>query len=98
MSDSFVTPWTVALQAPLSMGSYRQEYWSMLPFPNPRGLPDPGIESASLVPPAFQVDSLPLNHQESLWVMAISPLKWMEESYWKRKEKGKEGVPWWPSG
>ena len=37
-------PWTVALQAPLSMGFSRQEYWSGLPWPSPRGLPDPGIE------------------------------------------------------
>ena len=53
----------------------------MLPFPNPGDLADPGIEPASLVSPAFQVDSLPLSYQESPWVMVISPLKWMEESY-----------------
>ena len=53
MSDS-VTPWTVAHQAPLSMGFSRQEYWSGLPFPSPGGLPDPGIEPPS---PALQVDS-----------------------------------------
>ena len=43
------TPWTIAYQAPLSMGFFRQEYWSGLPFPSPGDLPDPGIESASLV-------------------------------------------------
>ena len=43
MSDS-VTPWTVAGQAPLSMGFSRQEYWIGLPFPTPGDLPDPGIE------------------------------------------------------
>ena len=48
MSDSFVTPWTVARQAPLSMGFSRQEYWSGLPFPFPRDLSHPGIEPASL--------------------------------------------------
>ena len=37
-------PWTVAHQAPLSMGFLRQEYWSGLPFPSPGNLPDPGIE------------------------------------------------------
>ena len=37
MSDSFATPWTVAHQAPLSMGFPRQEYWSGLPFPSPTG-------------------------------------------------------------
>ena len=51
----FVTPWTVAYQAPLSMGFSRQEYWSGLPFPSPGDLPDPGIEPRS---PAFQADAL----------------------------------------
>ena len=49
----FMTPWTVAHQAPLSVGFSRQEYWSGLPFPTPGDLPDPGIESASLVSPAL---------------------------------------------
>ena len=44
MSNSFVTPRTVALQAPLSMGFPRQEYWSVLPFPSPGDLPNPGID------------------------------------------------------
>ena len=39
-----MTPWTVAPQAPLSMGFTRQEYWSELPFPSPGDLPDSGIE------------------------------------------------------
>ena len=57
-----VTPWTVAHQAPLSMGFSRQEYGSGWPFPSlgdlpdPRNLPDPGIKPRS---PALQVDSLP---------------------------------------
>ena len=51
-----VTPWTVAYQAPPSMGFSRQEYWSALPFPSPGDLPDPGIEVRSL---ALQADSLP---------------------------------------
>ena len=49
----FAIPWTVACQAPLSMGFPRQEYWSRLPFPIPGHLPDPGIKPASLVPPAL---------------------------------------------
>ena len=53
MSDSFVTPWTVAHQAPLSMGFPRQEYWSGLPCPPPGDLPNPGIEPASLASPAL---------------------------------------------
>ena len=44
----FVTPWTVALQAPLSMGFSRQEYWSGFPCPPSGNLPDPGIEPMSL--------------------------------------------------
>ena len=49
----FVTPWTVAHQAPLSMGFSRQEYWSELPCPLPRTLPDPGIEPVSLMSPVL---------------------------------------------
>ena len=45
----------VAQQAPLFMGFSRQEYWSGLPFPSPRDLPDPGIDPRS---PALQADSL----------------------------------------
>ena len=41
----FVTPWIVAYQGPLSMGFSRQEYWSGLPFPSPRDLPDPGMRT-----------------------------------------------------
>ena len=51
----FVTPWTVAYQAPPSMGFSRQEYWSGLPFPSPGDLPDPGIEPGS---PTLQADAL----------------------------------------
>ena len=51
----FATPWTVARQAPLSMGFSRQEYWSGLPFPSPGDLPNPGIEPGS---PALQADAL----------------------------------------
>ena len=47
------TPWTVARQAPLSMGFSKQEYWSGLPFPSPGDLPDPGPEPASLASPAW---------------------------------------------
>ena len=53
MSDSFVAPWTVALQSPLSMGLSWQEYWSGSPFPPTGDLPDPGIELLSPVFPAL---------------------------------------------
>ena len=49
----FATLWTIASLAPLSMGFSRQEYWSGLPFPPARHLPDPGIEPASPVSPAL---------------------------------------------
>ena len=52
----FVTSWTVAHQAPLSMGFTRQEYWSGKLFPSSGDLPDPGIKPG---PPASQADSLP---------------------------------------
>ena len=49
----FVTLWTVARQAPLSMGFSRQEYWNGLPCPPPGNLPDPGIKLPSLMSPAL---------------------------------------------
>ena len=52
--------WTVAHQAPLSMGFCRQEYWSALPFASPGDLPNLGIEPEST---ALAADSLPLTHQ-----------------------------------
>ena len=53
-------PWTVACQAPPSMGFSRQEYWNGLPFPSPADLPDLGIESGS---PILQAYSLPTELQ-----------------------------------
>ena len=64
MSDS-CNPVDYSLPAPLSMGFSRQEYWSGLPCPPPRDLPDPGVEPVS---PALQVDSLLLSH----WVSPFS--------------------------
>ena len=49
------TPWTVAYQAPPSMGFSRQEYWSGVPFPSPGDLSNPRIKPAS---PSFQADAL----------------------------------------
>ena len=56
MSASFVTLWTVAYQAPLSMGFFSREDWSGLPFPSLGDVPKPGIEPGS---PALQADSSP---------------------------------------
>ena len=50
---SFGTPWTIAHQAPLSMGFAWHKYWSGLPFPPPGDLPNPGIEPASPASPAL---------------------------------------------
>ena len=58
MSDS-ATLWTVACNAPQSMGFPRQADWSGLPFPSPGDLPDPGIKPEF---PALQENSLPLSH------------------------------------
>ena len=49
----FAVLWTIACQAPLSMGFSRQESWSVLPFPSPGDFPDPGIELASLKSPVL---------------------------------------------
>ena len=62
----FATPWTVAYQAPPSMGFSRQEYWSGLPFPSPGDLPDPGIEPGSPTSRADVLTSEPPG----------KPLKW----------------------
>ena len=69
----FATPWTVAYQAPLSMGFSRQEYWSGLPFPSPGDLPDPGIEPRS---PELRADTSHPSHQgreNSCQTFVISP-------------------------
>ena len=58
---TLVTLWTVACQAPLSLGFSRQEYWSGLPCPPAGDLPDPGIKPASpMSPKQWQVGSLPV--------------------------------------
>ena len=60
LCPTLATLWTVAHQAPLSIGFSRQKYWSGLPFPSPEGLPDPGIEPRS---PALQIGSEPTELQ-----------------------------------
>ena len=94
-------PWTVAYQAPPSMGFSRQEYWSRLPFPSPGDLPDPGIEPWS---PAFQADTLtsePRGKNHSVmsdsatpWIVAYQSPQSMEFS---RQEYG-SGLPFPPPG
>ena len=73
----FVTPWTVSLQAPLSMGFSRQEYWIGLPCPTPGGLSDPGIKHlVSCIAGEFFTNELPVKPKTSLAVdfsLCISP-------------------------
>ena len=69
------TLWTVAHQAPLSMGFSRQEYWSGLPCPPPGDLPDPGIEYTSLMSPALAggllAGSLPLASPQQSYLTGL---------------------------
>ena len=79
--------WTVACQAPLSMGFSRQEYWSGLPFPSPGHLPYPGIEPGS---PALQADDLPteqwsgsmLSHCNCVRLCATPSLGFSRQEHW----------------
>ena len=70
-----LTLWTVAHQAPLSVGFFRQEYWSGWPFPPSGYLPDPVIESVS---PALQADSLPAEPSGKPYIMhKMLLIKWL---------------------
>ena len=76
VSNSFATLWTVAHQAPLSIGFPRQEYWSGLPFPSPEDLPDPGMEPVS---PAFPGGFFPAKTPGKPSGMAWGHnIKWLE--------------------
>ena len=63
-----MTLWTIACQAPLSMGFLRQEYWGGLPFPSPGDLSNLGTEPTSFAALTLRVVSLPLSHQENLFI------------------------------
>ena len=67
----FVTLWTIARQAPLSIGFSRQGYWSGLPCPPPGDLPNSGIELASLMSLAVAGGSLPLAPPDTLLEVGI---------------------------
>ena len=72
--DSFATPWTVALQSPLSMGFPRKEYWSGLLFSSPGDFPDPRIEplSSSLANEFFTTESPGKPHLSSrCWLINV---------------------------
>ena len=84
VSDSFVTSWTVACQAPLSTEFSRQEYWSGLSFPSPGDLPNPGIKPLSLLSPALAGGFLtncaswevPCVHAKSLSRVRLFAIPW----------------------
>ena len=79
----FITPWTVAHQAPLSMGFYRQEYWSGLPCPFPEDLPNSGLEPISPASTALQANSLLQSHQGTQRP-AWSPVHFCSDQYQSR--------------
>ena len=96
-----VTPWTVAHQAPLSMGFPRQEYWSGLPFPTSGDLPNPGIEPMSLVSPALAgrfSTIAPPGSPSSRWYLKVisgrlnwqSRLQQVRDSWAKHRCQGKK--------
>ena len=95
----YATPWTVAFQAPLSMGLSRQEYWSGLPCPPPGDLPNPGIERVSLISPAltgglYETLRKPTFSTVCVWLShSVSFL-----SCWTDSEVGteREGDGYWP--
>ena len=71
----FATLWSVALQAPLSMGFSRQEYWGVLPFFSARYLPNPGVKPGS---PVFQADALPSETPGKPIFQCISIIIWIQ--------------------
>ena len=76
MSDSFVNPWTVDYQDPLSMGFSRQEYWSGLPFPSSGIVPDPGIKPERPVLAGVFFTTEPLGKPSHLQKTTKATTKW----------------------
>ena len=94
-----VTPWTVAIQAPLSTGFSRQEHWSVFPCPPPGDLHDPAIKPASLTSPALaggffttessrkpsdSISALTSFESPKLFLVALGTAKAMHHNYWTR--------------
>ena len=81
----FAAPWTVARQAPLSMGFSRQEYWSRLPGRPPEDLPNPGIKPRST---ALQADSLSAELQGKSKNIGVGTLFLLQVNFWPRNWTG----------
>ena len=81
----FATPWTVAYQAPPSMGFSSQEYWSRLPFPSPGDLPNPGIEPRS---PALEADTLTFTFEviHNVKKKTVKKKKKKKKKFWLGRE------------
>ena len=75
-----MTPWTVAPQAPLSMGFPRQEHWSGLPFPSPGDLPNPGLEPTFLTSPSLAGGFFPASATWEAHVSFYIPISDVSES------------------
>ena len=97
----FVTPWTAACQAPLSMGFSRKEYWSVLSCPPPGDPPDPGVEPTPLISPAlaggffttsaaWEAPFLALRREESGISLVV---QWLR--LWASNAGGTSSVPVW---
>ena len=88
-----MTTWTVAQQAPVSMGFPRQEYWSGLPFPSPGDLPDPGIEPVS---PVLQANFLPTEPSGKspllIWSSSVNGIVRRGRREERKKIRKKEGA------
>ena len=94
----FTTPWTIAYQAPQSMGFSRQEYWSTLPLPSPGDLPNPGIEPEF---PELQAYALPSEPQRKplVWKSmviqgSVIAVIWLKLKMWKRRVKSRKSQIW----
>ena len=87
---SLASPWTVALQVPLSMGFPRQEHWSDLLFPSPGDLPIPGIKPGSPVLPA---DSLPTEVPRKLPKKCFCKRRKIQTEWWERRVSIHRGWP-----
>ena len=89
----FVTPWTAAHQAPLSMGFSRQGYWSGLPCPPPGDLLDPGVKSTSLTSAALASVSLPLTSPDSQACCLMAVLLFKARLYFSAAAESLQSCP-----